>query len=821
MTVGERESDYMKNISKALMVSGCILVGTSSIPFPTMGIETTEASSTIEKMNGKFQNTSNLVLREKPGTNYKKLITIPKGAILTVTLKQDKWYKVSYTYKYNGKNTTKTGWVDGTYLKEYNKYTTQPTKYYFTNKTAKLYSTPDTKKKEVYSVASNNGFSSTQVVLNSSGQTWYRVYYKGKYLFIRNTDVVNNTFTTFTNTKYKATKDTYVYQYYGTIFSKLVSVPKNTIISTSKKIGNFYYVSYGGKKGYINIADFTNNINEVKYETTPTTYYFTKNLTKYYTAPGDTQEVASIEGNNGFASTQKATDQLGEVWYRISYNGQDYYINSVDVTANTFLTFTNTNYKATKETYVYESFGSQFKKLVTVPINTVVASSKKIGNWYSVTYNGQTGYINISDFIKNDGVTVTDIPDKNFTTTAELNLRVSYDASSDILTVIPKSATVVATHKASNNWYKVTYNGQTGFVSGAYLKEVTTDPEINRDTYQFVDLRTQSSVTAKQINDYIAAYVNLKGKKSVLTGQGQLFIDAGKQYGVNALYLAAHAIHESGYGTSAISLGKSNLFGFGSYDATAYIASYKFSSVKENIAYIAREMKTTYLNPNNWKYNGAYLGYTTKDANGKRIDAKSEGMNFYYASDSNWGKAISQHMEKILPYDKNYYKSAQINTTIPTAPVKPEGSDVFPVGIQAVADSSLNLFANKGDITKVKAITTGTSFILLEKTNDYWVKLMVDDTVYWTNTIKFDVYGRYVSVKNLGRILIDGLNVRSAPTTSGNNIIAQFNLNDYINIVTLPNGSLEMDYTKSWYKVQIGNGMMGWISTSYVAQELK
>ncbi|PNB76893.1 peptide-binding protein, partial [Pseudomonas sp. FW305-BF6] len=98
----------------------------------------------------------------------------------------------------------------------------------------------------------------------------------------------------------------------------------------------------------------------------------------------------------------------------------------------------------------------------------------------------------------------------------------------------------------------VTFNGQTGFVSGAYLKEVTTDPGINRDTYQFVDLRTQSSVTAKQINDYIAAYVNLKGKKSVLTGQGQLFIDAGKQYGVNALYLAAHAIHESGYGTSAI-----------------------------------------------------------------------------------------------------------------------------------------------------------------------------------------------------------------------------------------------------------------------------
>ena len=59
--------------------------------------------------------------------------------------------------------------------------------------------------------------------------------------------------------------------------------------------------------------------------------------------------------------------------------------------------------------------------------------------------------------------------------------------------------------------------------------------------------------------------------------RGQSFIDAGKTYGVNALYLAAHAIHESAFGTSDIALGKNNLFGFGSYDASPFIASYRFS----------------------------------------------------------------------------------------------------------------------------------------------------------------------------------------------------------------------------------------------------
>ncbi len=818
----EWESGYMKNISKALIVSAGILVGSSSIPFPTIGIEKTEASSAVLNMNAKFQITSNLVLREKPGTTYKSLLTIPKGVVLNVTQKQGAWYKVSYTYKYKGKSLTKTGWVAATYLKEYYQYTTQPTKYYFTKKTTKLYSTPDTKKKEVYTIETNNGFSSTQVVLNSIGQTWYRVNYKGKYVYVNSSDVVNNTFTSFTQTKYKASKDTYVYQYYGSVFSKLVTIPKGTIVSTSKKIGNWYYVSYNGKKGYINMADFAKNI-DVKYETTPTTYYFTKTQTKLYSAPeNDQKELTSVDMNNGFASTQKATDSTGKIWYQVTLNNQKYYINSLDVSANSFSTFTQTNYKALKETYVYESYGNAFAKLATIPKDTVVSSTKKIGNWYSVTYNGKTGYVNTNDFGKVDNVTVVDIPDTAFTTTADLNLRASYDAASAAIIVIPKSSNVLATQKASNGWYKVAFNGKTGYVAGAYLKPVVTgDPIVNRDSYQFVDLRTQSPVTAKQINDYIASYVNLKGKKSVLTGQGQLFIDAGKLYGVNALYLAAHAIHESGFGTSAISLGKSNLFGFGSYDATPFIASFKFSTVRENINYIALEIKTTYLNPSNWKYNGAYLGFTTKDENGKRIDASSEGMNFYYASDTNWGKAIAQHMEKILPYDKNYYKTASVNSTIPSRPVMPVGSDVFPTNIQAVTEGNFDLYALKGDKTKVKTIPAGTNFILLEKSNDYWVKLMIDDQVYWTNSIKFDVYGRYVAVKNLGRILTDGLNVRSSTTTAVDNIIGQYNLNDYVSLMTEPNGSLTMDNTKKWYKVQMADGNIGWISTSYVALELK
>lgn len=807
----------MKKMGKVLLVSTGILVGTSTISYPKIGLETSKASAAVVNIKINYQTTANLTLRQGAGTTYKALTTIPKGKVITATQRNGNWYKVTYS--------SKTGWVSGSYLKEYYKYTTQTTAYYFTNKTAKLYSTPDTKKAAVYSVIANNGFSSTQNVVNSVGQTWFRVSYNGKTLYVNSADVTKGATSSFAQTKYKATKNTALYQSYGASSKVLVSIPAGTTVSSTSRIGNWYKVTLSGKTGYIYIGNFA-KVNDIQivYTPTSTAYYFTKDVTKLYSTPDATKpEVDTVDGDNGFASTQKATDLVGKTWYRVTYNGKNLYVKSEDVTANSFTTFTPVNYKATNDTFIFESFGNASKQLVAIPKDTVLSISKKIGDWYSVSYNGVNGYVSASDVAKYDDVTVSDITDTTYITTSELNVRQTYDASSSLITTIPVNKVIVATEKASNNWYKVSYNGKTGFVSGTYLKQVKTgDPITTRNSYQFIDLRTPSPVTAAQINTYIANYINAKsGVKSVLTGQGQLFVDAGKQYGVNALYLAAHAIHESGFGTSQISLGKSNLFGFGSYDATPFVASYRFMSVQENINYIARTIKSTYLNPSNWKYKGPYLGFSTKDMSGNRINEASEGMNFYYASDYNWGNAIAQHMQKILPYDKAYYDKAQPNTSIPGSPPTPVGSDVFPANIQAVAKGNIDLFNAKGDSTKALSIATGKNFLLLEKANDYWVKLSVDGQVYWTNSIKFDVYTRTIAVKNLGRITSDSLNVRSSATTSADNVIGVLNLNDYVSIDLQADGTLKMDSTKKWYEITLANGKIGWISASYMKQELK
>ncbi|WP_415815473.1 SH3 domain-containing protein [Mesobacillus thioparans] len=626
-----------------------------------------------------YKTTASLNLRSGAGTNYKKVITVPKSKVVVSTESKGTWKKVSYSYSSKGKKVTKTGWVSGKYLKEYYKYTKTSGTYYLADQKSALYSKPDTKKNAVYAIQKNTGFFSTQEIINSKGQKWYRVSYKGKKFYIHSKDVKKQTKAKISKSTFVAQKDSILYSYYGVSHAKVNAIPKGTILTTSYRVGNWYKASYGGKTGYFYGDDFT-----IK------------------------QEAVSLE----------------------------------------------------EEALVRETYA----------------------------------------------------------TTASLNLRSTAGEEGAILATIPKGEIIIPTHKVSNGWYKVTYSGKTGYVSGKYIEKVRTgDPLTTRSGYQFIDLRTKSPVKAAQIDQYIDK--SIAGKTSVLKGKGQAFIDAGDKYGVNALYLAAHAIHESAYGLSNISLGKRNLFGFGAFDAAPYVAAYRFGTVEQNIEYIAQEMKATYLNPGNWKYKGAYLGFSTKTLSNARVEESSEGMNFYYASDPYWGKAIAAHMERMLPYDKKYYNSVKPDLTVPAFPTKPAGSDKFPEGIKAVAKKGLGLSSKKGNNEIVKTLKKGMEFQLLEKTNDYWMKVKVEDEILWTEDIRLVDYKNYISVKNLGRVTAVSLNVRPSASTKQERI-AVLKLNQYVHLALDQEGKIVTDSSKGWYKVVLADGTKGWVSAAYIIKEL-
>jgi beta-N-acetylglucosaminidase len=96
------------------------------------------------------------------------------------------------------------------------------------------------------------------------------------------------------------------------------------------------------------------------------------------------------------------------------------------------------------------------------------------------------------------------------------------------------------------------------------------DSSLSRNTdtykYQFLKLSYVDGTTAQQLN-------SLFRPDGVLSGKGQVFIDAAKQYNVNPIYLASHAILETGNGTSPLAKGIDvngakvyNLFGIGAID---------------------------------------------------------------------------------------------------------------------------------------------------------------------------------------------------------------------------------------------------------------
>ena len=112
-------------------------------------------------------------------------------------------------------------------------------------------------------------------------------------------------------------------------------------------------------------------------------------------------------------------------------------------------------------------------------------------------------------------------------------------------------------------------------------------------------------------------------------------------YGVNALYLMAHAIHESAWGTSSIAQTKYNLYGINATDADPEGNADTYVSFEDSIKRAAEFVTSAYLSPTNWRYNGSFLGN------------KGAGMNVKYASDPYWGEKIAGHMYRADKYLQN------------------------------------------------------------------------------------------------------------------------------------------------------------------------
>jgi beta-N-acetylglucosaminidase len=109
------------------------------------------------------------------------------------------------------------------------------------------------------------------------------------------------------------------------------------------------------------------------------------------------------------------------------------------------------------------------------------------------------------------------------------------------------------------------------------------------------------------------------------------FLDAEKEYGVNALYLAAHASLESNWGKSNFAVNRYNFFGYGAYDSNPNNA-HRYVSAAHGIMTVTEKIKADYLTEGGRYYKGPTL----------------TGMNIRYATDPQWAFKISDRMKRII-----------------------------------------------------------------------------------------------------------------------------------------------------------------------------
>lgn len=254
-------------------------------------------------------------------------------------------------------------------------------------------------------------------------------------------------------------------------------------------------------------------------------------------------------------------------------------------------------------------------------------------------------YVGTSEFLSSNQVHLND----TLYILEDLNLKDGPNPLSKDIINISQYMDVVLLELANEEWAKVSYNGITGYIPTSKLNSSFINPELvdlNRIQKSLrtvnIDMELNKSSNLS-LDDFKKMLTNLANDKNkIFENNYQVFYDIDRKYNINGVFLAALAIHESGYGTSQIANDKKNLFGFGAYDSNPYEYAVNFDTYTSGIEAVAKHLVKQYLNPAGTKI------YDNEVAQGLYYNGPTvSGVNVRYATDSQWFAKVYKHMEEL------------------------------------------------------------------------------------------------------------------------------------------------------------------------------
>lgn len=372
------------------------------------------------------------------------------------------------------------------------------------------------------------------------------------------------------------------------------------------------------------------------------------------------------------------------------------------------------------------------------------------------------------------------------------------------------------TSKFADGQHKLTVleTGKSGKTNSISINVIIS----NGNPYLTLDLKKPSNITA---NDIINFFNSKNQADSPLKLYAQVFIDAQNRYGVNAQYLVAHAIWETGWGGSPLIQYKHNLYGYGAYNSCPFTCGYYFQTVPDSIYRVAYQIRVDYLNESGSYYNGPNL----------------VGMNVRYATDQNWKNGIASLMSSIKPYNSSYYSNTgevgmssiappPLVRDIPAGQPYPTDTIInFPSDILAGTTITANLrsLPYVSSSTLIGTVDQNTTVHVLGYNTDveyspgstgnyayHWFRVSVNGQTGW-------MYGGNLCIPNLLQIVgvTDALNVRTGPST-GYGILSSVGNGAFLRTVT-SNGAPVVQ--NGWYNIYLPNSSAtGWVSGDYISQ---
>jgi len=382
-----------------------------------------------EQQFGVVNVSTSLNVRSGPGTNYKRIGSLKKGARVEILDRSGAWYKI--------KTGSLQGYVHGDYIVLENKGQTPPPSPGNNSGSGKTDPAPPPSDDKRYGVVTASALNvrsgpstknhkvgmvvkGTRLTILGTQGSWYKISYNGKTAYVHSDYVkLESTSTpspgsgnvgTVIGKATVTASSLNVRSGPGTNYKRIGSLPRNRQVELLAKQGAWYKIKYGSGVGYVH-----------------------GNYLKIVSSGNTSNNSGSSDNSSNRGTTQRT--------------------GTVNASALNVRSGPGTNYSS-------KGLLSRGSKV------TIVGES---GSWYKINYGSGTGYVH-KNYIKLTSESSRATQQRTGTVNASaLNVRSGPGTNYSRIGVLSRGAKVTITGE-SGGWYKINYGNGTGYVSKQYIK---------------------------------------------------------------------------------------------------------------------------------------------------------------------------------------------------------------------------------------------------------------------------------------------------------------------------------------------------------------